>query len=62
MITSQEQAYAWYKAMHPKYPDEVLRVMAAGWKPTENVQTSPTSMPKKPSFSIDDNEVEVNFD
>ncbi len=62
MIKTQEQAYAWYKCRHPDYPDDVVRVMAAGWKPRENVQTSPTLPPKKPVFSIDDEEVEVTFD
>ena len=62
MIQSEEQAYAWYKTRHPQYPDDVIRVMAQGWRPTQEVQTSPTRMPKKEvEFSVEQGEVEVEF-
>ena len=62
MIQNEAEAFAWYKRMHPKYPDAVLRVMASGWRPAQKVITTPTRMKKADAeFSVEKGEVEVDF-
>ena len=60
-IQNEEQAYAWYKYKHPQYPDDVLRVMASGWRPTPPVVTSPRRKKTVSEFSVEQGEVEVDF-